>query len=90
MNFRLSIHAQKQLADRNLPLQLLQIILENPQQVVEEGEIKVYQSQFDRGGKLQLIRVFVNDSLDPAVVVTMYVTSQINKFGDLYESKLRP
>lgn len=80
MKFRLSIHAQEQLADRRLPFQLLQIVLENPQQIIEEDGIKIYQSQFDRDGKLQLFRVFVDDSFDPVVVVTIYVTSKIAKY----------
>jgi len=80
MKFRLSVHAQEQLADRKLPFRLLQIVLEHPQQIVEENGIKIYQSQFDRDGKLQLFRLFVNDSVDPVVVVTIYVTSKISKY----------
>lgn len=39
MNFRLSIHVQNQLASRKLPLQLLQIVFENPQQIVEGDRV---------------------------------------------------
>jgi hypothetical protein len=30
-------------------------------------------------GKLYLLRVFINTTLDPAIVVTVYRTSQIKK-----------
>jgi hypothetical protein len=55
--------------------------LRNPQQTLQQDEeITIYQSQMDFGtGKLYLLRVFVNITLDPAVIVTVYRTSQIKK-----------
>ena len=80
MNFKLSFHAQEQLATRALPLYLVEMVLENPQQIVESEDARVYQSQFDYNGKMQLLRVVVNDQVDPMVVVTIYVTSKIDKY----------
>jgi len=45
------------------------------------GEKKAYQSQVDFGqGKVFLLRAIVNDSVDPAVVITAYRTSKISKY----------
>lgn len=80
MRYRLSLHAQAQIEQRKLPLQLVQIVLESPQQIVESDGAKVYQSQFDYNNKTQLLRVVVNDRADPALVITIYVTSKISKY----------
>jgi len=40
-----------------------------------------YQSHLDFGtGKLYLLRLFINTTIDPAVVITVYRTSQIKKY----------
>ena len=82
MRFRLSYHAQRQLERRGIPLARLESVLNNPQQVVpEQGGRHVYQSQVDRGdGKMVLLRAIVVDNTDPAVVVTVYQTKQIQKY----------
>ncbi|MCG9889848.1 MAG: DUF4258 domain-containing protein [Thermosynechococcaceae cyanobacterium MS004] len=80
MDFKLSSYAQKQLADRGIPFFLLEFVLNQPQQIYEEDVVQVYQSQFDRSGKVQLLRGYVNASVEPAVVVTIYVTSKIEKY----------
>jgi len=60
----------------------LESVLENPGQIVMgRGEKKAYQSQVDFGqGKVFLLRAIVNDSVDPAVVITAYRTSKISKY----------
>ena len=82
MNFRLSNHAGEELPRRNIPRDLLDSVLDNPQQIVpERGGKKAYQSQLDfGGGKMFLLRAIVDDSTDPAVVVTVYRTSKIDKY----------
>ena len=82
MNFEISRHAQEEMNRRRIPLNLVETILQNPQQIVDEyGNIKAYQSIIDLGtGKDYLIRVIVNDTLDPAKIVTVYKTSKIKKY----------
>ena len=60
----------------------METILQNPQQIVDEyGNKKAYQSILDLGtGKDYLVRVIVNDSVEPAKVVTVYKTSKIAKY----------
>jgi hypothetical protein len=81
MNFALSLHAQEELVERNIPLQVVQLILDSPEQILEEEGLKVYQGRFTAtNGKTYLLRVFVNDQVDPAKVVTAYRTSKIKKY----------
>ncbi|MBI5286516.1 MAG: DUF4258 domain-containing protein [Deltaproteobacteria bacterium] len=82
MKFKISKHAEEEMKRRQIPDTLVKSVLENPQQVVEEyGNKKAYQSQIDFGeGKIYLLRVIVNDTVNPAVVVTIYKTSKIQKY----------
>ncbi len=82
MTFRLSNHAKEEMARRSIPWSLLEQVLQNLQQIVVEREnLKAYQSSatFD-DGRTFLIRAIVNDTLQPAVVVTVYRTSKIGKY----------
>jgi len=81
MNFRFSNHALEEMKKRKVPISFVEAILENPQQTLQQDEeITIYQSQMDFGtGKFYLLRVFINTTVDPAVIVTVYRTSQIKK-----------
>lgn len=82
MNFRISNHALEEIGKRKIPISFVEEVLENPQQVFpQDDEITVYQSQLEfETGKLYLLRLFINTTIDPAVVVTIYRTSQIKKY----------
>ena len=82
MRFRLSNHALEEMERRAIPREMLEIVLRNPQQIVPEREDKkAYQSQIDfGGGRIFLLRAIVNDEIDPAVVITVYRTSNIQKY----------
>ena len=81
MEFRISDHAKRELVRRNIPKNLLESILKNPQQVVpESGGRKAYQSQVDISGKIFLLRAIVIEEAQPAVVVTVYRTTKVSKY----------
>ncbi len=82
MRYRLSNHAQKEIERRKIPLPLLEATLEAPAEVVPaRSALKAYQSKWDMGGKMFLLRVIVDDSVDPpVVVVTVYRTTRIEKY----------
>jgi len=82
VRYVLSAHAAEALEERGIPLALVESVLERPEQVLpERSGRRAYQSQIDfGGGKLFLLRVIVNDTADPAVVVTVYRTSRIGKY----------
>ena len=82
MDFRLSRHAESELGRRNIPRTFVEEVLQHPEQVnPERGSEKAYQSRIDFGdGKIYLVRVIVDDSVSPAIVVTLYRTSKIKKY----------
>jgi|APFre7841882590_1041340.scaffolds.fasta_scaffold52430_1 hypothetical protein len=82
LNFKLSRHVREEMERRSIPLTMLESVLENPQQVLaERGGKKAYQSQLDfGGGKIFLLRAIVDETVDPAMVVTVYRTSKISKY----------
>lgn len=82
MEFRLSRHAREEVQRRNIPPGLVDAVLHNPEQTVPgHGGKQVYQSRLDfGGGDVFLLRAIVNDTVDPAVVVTVYRTSKIAKY----------
>jgi len=63
-------------------IDVVEAILQNPQQIVDEyGNKKAYQSIIKiETEKDYLVRVIVNDTIDPAKVVTVYKTSKIVKY----------
>lgn len=82
MSFKFSRHVEDEIKRRNIPENVVESVLQNPQQIVEEyGDKKAYQSKVDFGeGKIYLLRVIVADNVDPAIVVTVYRTSKIKKY----------
>lgn len=82
MEFRVSNHAKEEMVRRSISEQHLITVMNTPQQIVStRGDLKAYQSIVDFGnGKMFLIRVIVNDNVEPAVVVTVYRTSKIAKY----------
>jgi hypothetical protein len=81
MNFILSQHAKEEIIKRKIPIQILRLILEFPEQIVEEDGLKVYQGTFiATNGKTYLLRAYVNDLINPQKIVTVYFTSKNQKY----------
>lgn len=81
MTFILSQHAQEELIKRKISLIILEMILDNPEQIIEEDGLKVYQGRFTaNNNKTYLLRAYVNDSVEPNKIVTVYCTSKLNKY----------
>jgi hypothetical protein len=52
-------------------------VMQSPQQIVEaDRDRKAYQSLVVRGGRMQLLRIIVAVTATPAVVVSVYATTQ--------------
>lgn len=82
MDFILSQHAKEEIVKRKIPIQILQLILEFPKQIVEEDGLKVDQGTFTAtNGKIYLLRVYVNDLINPHKIVTVYFNSKKQKYG---------
>jgi hypothetical protein len=82
MVFIFSKHAIEELQRRGLPKDLVESVLQRPEQIVEEIEgLKAHQSRVDFGsGQTYLLRIVVNEHAKPASVVTAYRTSKITKY----------
>lgn len=84
MDFDFSIHAKEQMTLRGISRDEVSEILQSPQQVIfdsEISEIEIYQSIIKNlKGQNYLIRVFVNRTKNPKLVVTVYKTSKILKY----------
>ena len=81
MEYRFSRHAQTEMERRKIEKDLVESILDNPEQVISEKEgRKAYQSKVNVGSKVFLLRVIVVDDVEPAVVITVYKTSKIDKY----------
>ena len=82
MKFELSRHAKEEMNRREISETVAEAILQNPEQIVNAyGGRKAYQSIIGSGTeKKYLVRVIVNDTVDPAAIVTVYRTSKIEKY----------
>jgi len=67
---------------RRIPRAIVDEVLRRPQQIVPERPPKhAYQSRVNVAGEgFMLVRAIVDDSIEPAVVVTVYRTSKISKY----------
>ncbi len=84
MNFTLSKHAQTEIDRRGLSISLIEAALVDPEQVVVAKDgLQCYQSRFNNDhGETYLLRIIVNDSKEPKVVVTAYQTSKVSKYWE--------
>jgi hypothetical protein len=82
MRPRLSRHAALEAGRRQIPLSLLESVLDAPEQVVVlSATLAVYQSRAtDGAGGDCLIRAIISTETIPGVVVTVYRTSKIQKY----------
>lgn len=81
MAFRLTPHAQEERNRRRIPADVLQAVLDHPEQVIPERQgRKVYQSRHEIESKIFLVRAVVDDGVEPIVVITVYRTSKITKY----------
>lgn len=80
--FVLSDHALQEIARRGLPQDIVMAVLNAPEQIVSgSGQRSIYQSRLSFGSqKLYLVRVVVDETVSPTVVITAYRTSQLKKY----------
>lgn len=81
MKFHYSIHAKEEMKRRKISKAMAEAVLQNPDQKVPEmGDIVCYQSKVPFGKQTYLLRIMVNETKNPATVVTLYRTSKITKY----------
>jgi Domain of unknown function (DUF4258) len=84
MDFRLSRHAEWEMARRGIPRGLVEAVIARPEQrVVDESYPGrwIHQSRLRfEDGKMYLLRVVVAEDEQPPLVITTYRTSKIEKY----------
>jgi hypothetical protein len=84
VNFILSHHAEEKIIQHQISLKILQEIINNPEQILEEDGLKVYQGTFVAiNTKTYLLKIYINDLVEPQKIVTLYVTSKLRKYRRL-------
>ena len=78
--FVLSIHANEQIERRAIDIQLVYDVLNNPEQIVRQENELIYQSIVVIKQRRYLLRIFINEKVSPKVVITVYLTSKIEKY----------
>ncbi len=78
--FALSIHAKEQIERRAIDVQLVYDVLDKPEQIIQQENETIYQSVVIVERKNYLLRIFVNEKVSPKVVITVYLTSKIEKY----------
>lgn len=80
---RWSLHALKNLADREIPRDEAEKTLADPEMVVEARSPRRFlmRRYFDtRLGQQTLLRLLVEETAEEQVVITVYITSKIDKY----------
>ena len=88
MDFVFSKHAEEQMQRRGINRKDVETVVLRPDQTLtdyENKDITVFQSLIKENGRMFLLRVFVNTSKLPNIIVTLYRTTKIQKY---YESEI--
>jgi len=79
---RFTAHALEEMQRRGIAREQVEAVLSQPEQILlGRNRRTIYQSRirFD-GEKQYLLRVFVDETISPSVVITVYRTSKIQKY----------
>jgi hypothetical protein len=69
------------MAERGISHALVETILQNPGQIVGAEDAKAaYQSQMNMEGRNVLVRLIVDDTVEPVTVVTVLKTTHISQY----------
>lgn len=73
--------ALKKIEQRKIPIKWIEETLKSPEQIVDGyGNRKVRQKRYNVGNKEMLLRVIVNEEKGEFIVITAYLTSQIERY----------
>lgn len=83
MKFVFSQHALDQIKIRGISKETVLAIVFEPDSIVDEDEtIRIYSKLVNNDSKIYLYRVFVNYLKQPCIIITVYKTSKIKKYGN--------
>ena len=80
--FIFSTHVLAEMARRGITKALVIEIINNPEQVAPgRNQRSIFHSRFTFGEeKPYLVRVIIDETVDPAVIITVYRTSKVHKY----------
>ncbi len=78
MEFRFSPHAVEEIQERDIPLQIVLFVLNDPGQILAEKKGRsAYQSKVEINGEFYVVRAVVEPD---GTVVTVYKTSKLSRY----------
>jgi predicted oxidoreductase len=81
MSFQYSKHSLEQIKLRELDQDIIDDLLDRPDQIIKRDKHSVFFQKLVReGNKHYLYRVLVNTEKQPQMVITAYKTSKIEKY----------
>lgn len=81
MRARFSNHALDEMEARGISREIVEQVLATPEQIVPaSNDNRIHQSRIVFGNKTFLVRVIVDETREPPVVVTVYRTSKIDRY----------
>ena len=82
MEFEFSNHALDQMDRRGILKEMVLFIAQQPDSIIDQDETtRIYSKLVDMDSKIYLYRVFVNYLKHPCIIITVYKTSKIKKYG---------
>ncbi len=78
--YQFSKHFIEQLQIRHIGLAEAMDVINNPEHVLQEDGLTVYQKLIHKNNEQYLLCIFVNEIKQLPVAVTGYITSKINKY----------
>ena len=83
-SYQFSNHSLEQMQVRGITEELVRMLIKNPEQSLLDpfdSSKMILQSIFsDSNAKMFLVRIFINVSKKPTMVITVYTTSKIDKY----------
>ena len=83
MKYIFSKHADKQIENRSISKDKIAFVIDKPDSILTHDScMKVYQKVYEEKENRYLYRVFINICKKPALIITAYKTSKIEKYED--------
>ena len=83
MTIEFSRHSLLQMNARGISEEVVLSVIQNPNFIFQQDQsTNVYAKLIEEDEKHYLYRVFVNAAKNPQLVITVYKTSKINKYGN--------
>ena len=82
MKYTISLHAKERMVHRRISLDVIADVIAEPDHKLQDRKcLWIFQKKIKNEDKMYLYRVYLNTCKDPAMVITAYKTSKIEKYG---------